>query len=179
MDRRVLDATAAVLAQGGMDAVSLDRVAEQAGLSRVTLWRQGVTRDTLVAALLDRLAGDYRDALWPILTAEGSGRERLRRGLAALCAVADRHLPLLLAFDTAFHQSGGPGFHFNEPIERLLHDGIADGSLSPAGDPHDLAQVLFNGVCWPYVHLRGRHGWAPERARDQLVGLFMRGISAQ
>jgi len=176
MDQKLLDATVAVLAEGGLEAISLDRVAEQAGISRVTLWRQGVTRESLIAALLARLASDYRDALWPILTAEGSGRERLRQALEALCAVADRHLPLLLASDTAFHQSGGPGFNFNEPIERLLRDGIADRSMPPETEPRELANVLFNAVCWPYVHLRGRHGWAPERAREQLVGLLMRGI---
>ncbi|HLZ68753.1 MAG TPA: helix-turn-helix domain-containing protein [Dehalococcoidia bacterium] len=176
MDRKLLDATLAVLAEGGLEAVSLDRVAEQAGVSRVTLWRQGVSRESLIAALLERLAADYREALWPILTAEGSGRERLRRALEALCSVADRHLPLLLASDTAFHQSGAPGFNFNGPIERLLRDGLADGSLQPAGDPRELANVVFNAVCWPYVHLRGRHGWASERARPQLVGLVLRGI---
>lgn len=90
--------------------------------------------------------------------------------------MADRHLPLLLASDTAFHQAGRPGFYFKDPIERLLRDGIADGSLQPPGDPRDLANVVFNAVCWPYVHLRGRDGWASEPARDQLVGLVMRGI---
>jgi len=176
LDQRLVNATLAVLAESGLEAVSLDRVAEQAGVSRVTLWRQGVTREALITALLDRLASDYRDALWPILTAEGSGRDRLRRTLEALCAVADRHLPLLLASDTAFHQAGRPGFYFKDPIERLLRDGIADGSLQPAGDPSDLANLVFNAVCWPYVHLRGRDGWTGEQAREQLIGLVMRGI---
>jgi len=36
--------------------------------------------------------------------------------------------------------------------------------------------VVFNAVCWPYVHLRGRHGWTPARARGLLIRLIMTGL---
>jgi hypothetical protein len=46
--------------------------------------------------------------------------------------------------------------NFNEPFARLF--GIADGRLGPpGGDPAEAAELLFNTVCWSYVHLRGRH----------------------
>ncbi|MFP5353857.1 MAG: glycosyltransferase N-terminal domain-containing protein, partial [Gemmatimonadota bacterium] len=35
--------------------------------------------------------------VWPILTAEGSGADRLVRALEALCVVAERHMALLMA----------------------------------------------------------------------------------
>src|SRR5215831_15238629 len=95
VDPAVLDATVAVVADGGWDRLSLERVAASAGVSRVTLWRQGVTRDGLVDALLVRLSEDYRDAMWPVLAASGTGRDRLEAALVALCDVADRHLELL------------------------------------------------------------------------------------
>ena len=73
---------------------------------------------------------------------------------------------------------------FNEPIARLPQDGVADGSLrlqhlARAGaTPADLANVLFSRVCWPCVHLRGRHGWPVERARPQILALVKHGIDA-
>jgi AcrR family transcriptional regulator len=105
MDDALLDATVSVLADAGWEGLSLERIADRAAVSRVTLWRQGVTRDALVDALLRRLTEDYQRSLWPILTAPGSGRERLEAALRALCGVADRHLQLLVAADTAFHRA--------------------------------------------------------------------------
>src|SRR5215469_16205853 len=179
MLRDVSDA-AGVPAAGQVSDRLLDAaMAELAGLSRVTAWRQAASKDHSVDALLARLAADYRDALWPILTAPGSGAERLERALGALCDVADRHLPLLLASDTAFHRAAegiSPPFSFTEPLRRLIRDGVADSSLTPSEDCETTGDVVFNAVCWPYVHLRGRHGWTPARARGLLIRLIMTGL---
>jgi AcrR family transcriptional regulator len=162
--------------------LSLERVAERAGSSRVTLWRQGVSREGLVQALLTRLADDYRQAMWPVITRPGTGAERLRNALDGLCRVADRHLELLLASDIAFHRAQKemePRPSFIEPLVRLIHDGLADGSIrTPDTSPDEFANVLFNTVCWSYVHLRGRHRWKAERTRKLVVGLVFDGVDA-
>jgi AcrR family transcriptional regulator len=181
VDAAVLGATIDVLSEGGWDKLSLERVAEAAGVSRVTLWRQGVTREVLVEALLVALSDDYRDAMWPVLTAAGTGRERLERALAALCDVAERHLDLLLASDTSFHEAwdeSRPRVSFLEPFIRIAEDGVADGSLRRIGEPRETADLLFNTVCWSYVHLRGRHGWKPTVARRRIVSLALDGIAS-
>jgi AcrR family transcriptional regulator len=175
----LLDATVDVLAAEGWERLSLERIAQRAGTSRVTLWRQGVTRDTLIDALLERLTDDYRHSLWPILTAPGSGRERLEAALRALCEVADRHLQLLLTSDTAFHEAQARARRrpsFIEPLVRLLHDGVADGSVREPPDYQDRANALFNTVCWSFVHLRGKHGWSARRASSQVLDLVLNGV---
>jgi AcrR family transcriptional regulator len=179
VEAALLEATVAVLADEGWDGLSLERIADRAGTSRVTLWRRGITRDALVDALLARLTDDYQRTLWPILTDPGSGRARLERALGALCEVADRHLQLLLASDTAFHRAQSrakPRPSFIEPLVRLLHDGVADGSLREPADYADRANALFNTVCWPYVHLRGRHRWSAERASSHVLDLVLDGV---
>jgi AcrR family transcriptional regulator len=181
VDPAILDATVRVLAQGGWDRLSLERVAGQAGVSRVTLWRQGVTRDGLVDALLARLSADYRDAMWPVLTASGTGRMRLEGSLDALCDVADRHLDLLSAADDVFHRAwhqASPAASFLEPFVRALEDGAADGTLRSLGPTIDTADAVFNTVCWPYVHLRARHGWSQEKTRGLVLPLVLRGVAA-
>src|SRR5579871_815076 len=102
-------ATIDVLRERGWDGLTLERVAEAAGRARSTLWRQGLSREVLVGALVGELAADFRAVMYPILTTPGTGRERLRRGLEALCDLLDRHLPLMLATDEAFHQPTAPG----------------------------------------------------------------------
>lgn len=164
-----------MLADVGRDGLTIERVAEVAGVSRVTAWRRGGSRARLVDALLADLATDYRNTLWPVLTAPGSGRERLEAALGSLCDVIDRHLPLVLAADTAFHTDpiAGPAVRYTEPLQRLILDGVGDGTLRCAGSAEETALVLFNAVCWPYAHLRARHDWPPERARGGLIRLTL------
>jgi AcrR family transcriptional regulator len=179
IDPGLRQATIAVLGERGWDGLTLERVAEQAGRARSTLWRQGLTRDVLIQGLLGELAEDFRGSMFPILTAEGTGRRRLEQGLEALCDLADRHLPLLLATDEAFHQPPRPGEppDYLRPFITFLREGAADGTLAPGDDVVEAADAVFNATAWPYVHFRGRHGWPSDRARRVVVGLVLNGIS--
>ena len=167
-----------VLRERGWAGLTLERVAEVAGRSRSTLWRQGLTREVLVDALIGELAADFRAAMYPILTSGGTGRERLTRGLEALCDLLDRHLPLMLANDEAFHQETAPGVppDYLHPFIQFLGEGATDGSLPHPDDVVEVANLAFNTTAWPYVHLRGRHGWAAERAKACVVDVVLNGI---
>ena len=68
VERDLYQATVAVLGETGWDGLTLERVADRAGRSRVTLWRKGITRDTLMlrmkredwdAVLQTNLTGAY------------------------------------------------------------------------------------------------------------------------
>src|SRR3954447_2067127 len=123
VDARLREATIAVLHERGWDGLTLERVAEVAGRARSTLWRQGLTCETLIGALVGELAEDFRDSLYPVLTADGSGPARLGagrrgggggrggggRGPEAFGGVGAPPLPLMLATDEAFHQEPAPG----------------------------------------------------------------------
>jgi AcrR family transcriptional regulator len=172
-------ATIEVLRERGWDGLTLERVAEVAGRARSTLWRQGLTRDVLIGALVGELADDFQRAMYPVLTSSGTGRERLAEALDALCELIDRHLPLMLATDEAFHQEPSPGQapEYLRPFITFIRDGAADGSLDPGTDAVETADIVFNAVAWPYVHLRGRHGWPAGRARDGVVRVVLNGVA--
>ena len=179
VDEELRQATIEVLRERGWKGLTLERVAEVSGRARSTLWRQGLTRDVLIAALVGELAEDFRSTMYPVLTAVGSGRERLAQGLEALCDVLERHLPLMLATDEAFHQQPSPDQppDYLHPFIRFLREGADDGSLGLVADVVATADIAFNAVAWPYVHLRGRHGWPPEQARSRVVDLVLNGIA--
>jgi len=94
MDQVLMDATASAITRWGLSETTLDRVAAEAGMSRATIYRRGVTREQLIAALTARAGQTFRDALWPALTGAGTAAERLTAALEALCAAADEHLDL-------------------------------------------------------------------------------------
>lgn len=185
-DDALLDAAARAIERHGLAGATLERIADAAGVSRVTLHRRGIDRATMVSGLAARAEAEFREALWPALTAPGTGADRLDRALRALCAVADCHIGLLLgmsggAIDAIFHDGGPQGFTratWTDPLERLLRDGAADGTLRDV-PARQTATVLFNLVGWTYVHLRSGHGWTAARALDATLDVALRGLAAQ
>src|SRR5262245_13342750 len=179
LDEELRRATIEVLRERGFAGLTLERVAEVAGRARSTLWRQGLSRDALILGLVGNLAEDFRATMYPVLTSGGTGRERLETGLERLCELLDRHLPLMLATDEAFHQATGPAEppDYLHPFIRFFREGAEDGSLPAFDDVVEAADLAFNGVAWPYVHLRGRHRWPADRARARIVGLVLKGLA--
>jgi AcrR family transcriptional regulator len=185
VDDRLLDAAVAVLAEHGPAGLTLERVAERVGRSRVTLWRQQVTQEALVDGLLARLTRDYRDAMWPAIADPGTGAARLRAALTALLGVTEGHLHLLAVSDDAFERAAdrmrditGQTFSFLDPFTAALRVGLVDGTLATnESTVEDSAAGVFAAACWAYVHLRRRANWPPERARAVLVDLMLTGLT--
>jgi AcrR family transcriptional regulator len=183
LDEDLLDAGLRALRRHGYRGLTAERIAQEAGLSRVTLHRRQVTKERVLEELTARAVDRYRALMWPALTAPGSGRERLEQGLGALCAAAEEHLELMVALraqaDAIFHEDAEGETPtraiFTDPLERMLRDGAADGSLR-AGDARELATLVFNQVGWTYVHLRTGHRWRPKKARTALIELTIRGL---
>lgn len=184
-DADLIEAGRRAIMRHGLADASLERIAEEAGVSRVTLHRRGLSKEMIVARLTELAIEDYRAALWPALTSSAPGAERLERALTALCEVAERHLRLLVALgsqsDAVFHEEGEEALTrspFTDPLERILRDGIEDRTLHST-DPLEGATVLFNLVGWSYIHLRTGHGWGADRARRATLELALHGALAR
>lgn len=186
VDDALLSGAHRAIERWGYRQATLERIAAEAGVSRMTLHRRGVTREGLLGGLAERLEDAYRTAMWPALTARGSGRERLEQALAAYCGAVEANLEVLAALaeadhNTIFHDEGPQGLSrpgFTEPIRRLLQDGAVDGSLV-AADPDETATLVLNLVGWTYRHLRRGHGWSAERARDGVLRIALDGVAAR
>lgn len=183
-DQDLLEAAEQTLRKHGAAGLTAERVAKEAGVSRVTLHRRGWTRSSLLAALAGEAENRYRERMWPILTGPGSGLDRLAAVLAALCELAEENMDLLLALDAeanavVFHddqkQETMTRNSFTEPLERLLRDGIVDGSLREV-DPVETATVLFNMVGWTYIHLRSGHHWSAQRSSAATLAPVLAGL---
>jgi AcrR family transcriptional regulator len=182
LDQTLIQATADAITSWGLEAVTLERIAAAAGISRATIYRRGVTREQLVEALTGEAAATYQRAMLPALARSGTARERLGHALQALCDTADEHLHLLagmfLARGEVFHRPGPNALvveAFAEPFERLLADGAADGTLREV-PPTLTATVLFNLVGWGFIHLRAAHEWQTAVTADAIIDLVMNGL---
>ena len=188
IDRDLLDAARRAFASHGWAGAPIERIAAEAGLSRVTLHIRGITKAAVLEALVASATEDYRTALWPALTGRGPGSGRLvqaleAQALEALCDQAEEHMAVLLAFraqrDAIFHRPSEKGALtatvFTEAFQKLLAEGADDGSLRSV-DAAEMATTLFNLVGWTYIHLRSGHGWAPERARRCTLDPVLHGL---
>jgi AcrR family transcriptional regulator len=181
----VLEGVRRAVSKFGWHGATLERIAQEAGISRVTLHRRGISKATILRSLAERYEADYREALWPALTSSDSGRERLEQALDAICALTERHLETLIALSdeedsVLFHEETGEPLASSrefllEPVRKIVDDGARDGTLR-AADPTETATVLLNVVERTYRHLRHVHGWDAERSRRALVGLALHGL---
>ncbi len=160
-EEQVLEGARRALARFGHERATLERIAQEAGVSRVTLHRRGVTREGILAALAERAAEEYQQALWPALTSRGTGRARLERALEAVCEVAEANLALLMALqaqsDAIFHAEPSDDreevetrWAFTEPLERLLIDGQPMGRCAQAirwRSPRSFSTKLAGPTC--------------------------------
>ena len=169
----------------GYAGATVERIAAEAGVSRVTLHRRGVTKDSVLAELVSVATEDDQRAMWRPLTGRGTGAELLAQALDLLCESAEAHMALLVAVrvqaDGIFHRDDEEEALtrsvFTDPLEKLLREGVADGSLRDV-DPLETATVLFNLVGWTYIHMRTGHGWRPERARRAVLDPVLNGLLA-
>jgi AcrR family transcriptional regulator len=179
IDDRVLDAVARLLTRGGLAAATMTAIADEAGTSRVTLHRRGLSIDDYVVAALGRASDELRAELWPVLTGPGDAATRLTTALTVLCAVVERHAGVMAAFYRKPPRPlptdpGRPerttSIEFIEPFERLLTDGTIDGSLASTDPKHD-ATLVANAVCWTYLHMREAHRWPGPATAEQIVAM--------
>ena len=182
MNEELLEVAIKLLHEDGWQSLSLEAIAQRAGVSRATVWRHGLTRAAVENVLRRRLVADYRELMWAPLTGAGNGEERLEKALLALCVVAERNLPLLAHTETAFHpkdlEAASMTLDFYDPWLRILDLAVADGSLPPPEEPRTWIGALTNMVLLTYVHLRAYHaenGWTAQRTAGYVVDLVARG----
>ena len=128
----LLPAAREVVREHGLAGMTIERVAEHAGLSRVTLHRWGVKRDALVLALVKATAEEMRVALWPALAGPGTARDRMELALLDAHREGKVAIPLV---EVDFGKAGVPEV----------------GAITSLDAPHRLADAILrdstlNGV---------------------------------
>ncbi|MEV1009407.1 TetR/AcrR family transcriptional regulator [Streptomyces sp. NPDC049881] len=119
----VLRAAEQLLAEGGGDHVSLDRVAALAGVGKGTVFRRFGSRAGLLQALLEERSSALRAAIAdgpPPLGPGAPAPERMLAFLDRLGAIAEGNAALLSAHDAACADE-----RYDDPSYRLWHGHLA------------------------------------------------------
>jgi len=142
-----------LIAERGIADAKVDEIAEAAGIPVATLYYYFNGKEEILAFLLQDLLESIAGAVVVAIGQPGTALERLRSAVEAQMRVmlenpaacralvgdlgrATRLPELAAAIETAFHQ----------PLERLLTEGIDDGSLRPLPDVNKAALSIFGAV---------------------------------
>jgi AcrR family transcriptional regulator len=143
---KILEVTARLFAEQGVDKVSMDQIAGAAGVGKGTLFRRFGDKAGLGVALLDALEQDLRDALVdgpPPLGPGAPAGERLLAFLAAYAEFLDANLALVHMSETA---SPGARYRVGAYLRWQQHVRTLLGAARPDLDADCVAHLLLAGL---------------------------------
>jgi AcrR family transcriptional regulator len=161
--RRILAAAADLVAERGIERVSMDDVARAACVGTGTLYRRFGDRAGLALALLDDETRAFQDALIggaPPLGPGAPAAERLHAFGDGYLDLVERHAPLLMAAIPLRRGPSGPDLMYTTHLAILLRE------AAPRLDAEFTARALL-ATLNPADHLHARRAleWPLERVR--------------
>ena len=173
----ILDVTFDLLRDQGTGTITIDAIAEAAGVGRQTIYRWWPTKGAVVAEAMARGAraivpardtGSFSGDLVSFLTdsfagLQDPGTRRVLRQLVS-AAVHDEHVAEVLAEFTAQRRAA---------LRALLERGVASGDIAATADLDMLADLAY-GVLW-YRLLIGHAPLDDRAARDLAAHLIAAG----
>ncbi len=166
---RILQAAESLVAEQGIDAVSMEDVARAACVGTGTLYRRFGDRAGLAIALLDEHTRDFQNALIsgpPPLGPGVPARERLRAFGERYLDLMERHSALMAAATPGGREGAGVHVLYATHLAILLRE------AAPHLDAEFTAEALL-AMLAPWHHVRTRHGlgWPLERLREGWLAL--------
>lgn len=148
-----LYSAAPLIADRGLADSRIDDIADVTGIPKATLYYYFAGKEEILAFLLRDVLELVAGAVGTAVSSPGTARDRLQSAVSAQLRVmlenpdvcrallgdlgrATRLPELALALRTAFH----------DPIERLLRDGVKDGTIREVADPPAVALSIFGAV---------------------------------
>jgi AcrR family transcriptional regulator len=156
--QRILVAAGELVAECGIEGVSMEDVAKAACVGTGTLYRRFGDRAGLAFALLDEQTRDFQNALIsgpPPLGPGAPAGERLQAFGAGYIDLLERHCALMAAAVPIAGEAAGPHSLFATHVVILLRE------AAPLLDARFTAEALLATLA-PSHHLRMRLSYSPE-----------------
>ncbi|MGO9436478.1 MAG: TetR/AcrR family transcriptional regulator [Terracidiphilus sp.] len=166
---KVLRAALDLFAERGIDATSMDSIAQASGVSKATIYNHWVDKEALLMDVMEMIhgldrepedvdTGDLCRDLTTVLT---------RRPPDEFDAVRTRLMPAMIAYSAVHHEFGMKWRHrVMEPprncIRRILNRGIKQGLLPRDLDSDVAVSLLLGPVLYTHIFQKERLPKAPD-----------------
>lgn len=179
--KEVLKAAFTLMAERGIDATSMDAIAERAGVSKATIYNHWSDKEALILDAMADLHGHHERPVFD----SGDTRADMIAVLShqpprTRAALQERITPHLVAY-SALHQKFGDAWRHQamEPprreLTRLINQGVRRGELIPQPDIDLSLAMLLGPVLYRRIFQRTEAGLAanlPERVVDAFWRAF-------
>jgi AcrR family transcriptional regulator len=166
---RILEAAGALVAEQGIECVSMDDVARAASVGTGTLYRRFGDRAGLAFALLDEQTREFQDALIsgpPPLGPGAPAVERLKAFGDGYLDLMETHSALMVAAAPNSKESGAVVALYTTHLTILLRE------AAPQLDAEFTAEALLATLApTHHLHVREGLGWPLDRMRAGWNGL--------
>lgn len=140
-----MEATTDLAAEGGLEDLTLNAIAERAGVGRPTIYRRWPSKEALLDEVVAMMVEEHFQ-----LPHRGNIREELIEYFQGI--IAGVQSPLRTVYIAFFNvgQSQLANDAVQQAIDRaetMVRDAIERGELRPDTDPHLLLELIF-GVIW-------------------------------
>lgn len=171
---RIMRAVRCFVTERGVEALTIQAVADAAGVGKTTVFHRFGDRAGLTSALLDDYMREFQDAFLhgpPPLGPGAMPAERLEAFLVELVACQADHLELALAAETAPGRALGPVYGVS-----LLHVATLIDEIDPQLDAQVLAGLLLGAIAPPVlIRTRDRLG-RDTQSLQRAVRALLRGV---
>jgi AcrR family transcriptional regulator len=185
----VLDAAMRLFAERGIDATSMDAIADTSGVSKATIYKHWQDKDALLMEVMLRATG--RDTAEPTFDS-GDLREDLIAAISheppqEYAGLRERLMPHLMAY-AARNPTFGNAWRTRviepprEQLLRVLHAGIANGQLPGTLDTEVAIAMLFGPIMYGHITkvlLKKSPELLPERIVDAFLKSFLQSQERQ
>jgi TetR/AcrR family transcriptional regulator len=180
-----LPKAADLIAERGLDQTKIEELAEVTGIPKATLYYYFAGKEEILVFLLRDLLTQVAGAVAIALESEGSGRDRLSAVVRAQFEVMADQPSVWRALIADLGRAGRMpeiaamvADAYYTPLQQLLEEGAADGSLRAVEDAPATAMAVFGAVTVVGLHyLMSGEPLDPEALTRRISELILRGIA--
>lgn len=169
----VLDAAAGLIAENGLLAVTMSRVAEESGIGRATLYKYYPDVESILVAWHERQVAAHLEQLLEVSNKAGAPVHRLHAVLEAYALITneshghhDNELAASLHHDQHVYRAED---QLTDLVEGLISDAAESGSVRDDIPPKELASYCLHA-------LAAASGLASKAAVRRLVAMTLTGL---
>jgi len=179
-------AAAEPIADNGLDQTKIDDIAAATGVPKATLYYYFTGKEEILAFLLAEMLSLMEGRVAVAAAGVGTARDRLAAVVEAQFSVMFDHPAVFRAFIGELGRAGRlPGIvvairgAFHVPVEHLLREGEADGSLRHLDDPAAASSAVFGAVTLNALqHLLERDQADPNAVAAATLDVLITGLRA-
>jgi AcrR family transcriptional regulator len=188
--QRLLAAATEVLKEKGLDATSINDIAERIGADRASVYYYYGSKQEIFLALIRQAVGEVVLLAEGIAEEKGPSTDRLEQLVRSQLAAYERHYPYIQLYiqedmnrvpgdgTAAGEELRDLGLRYEAAIERITRDGIEAGEFRAGLDAQLVAFAVLGAVNWTHRWFSPGGRLTGEQVGASFADIFLRGVSA-